>query len=271
MADRVVSLRPGQILSILLTEFGVLVFLLLCYIAGWLRVDRLPAVVAGVMPLIVPWGGALGGVCIGIVGVTAHWSRWGNSPNPPSRQALRWNGWYLARLPLGAAFGTVASLIVVLILGTVGTTDDGKIDVSPIGSATLFVIAFIVGYQQDVFRRLVERVVEVLLGPGSATPDDEGFTTDSALDFGPVAQNTESQKDVRIVNEGRSLLTVARGAIVIEGAGFDVVRVPGKLPGGDAGHITVRFAPVQAQEYKGELIVSIDGVTRKVALSGTGT
>jgi hypothetical protein len=130
-----------------------------------------------------------------------HWGKWGSSGSPVTRQALRWNGWYLIRLPIGAAFGTVAALIVVLLLGSVGGTADGGVDVSPVGGATLFVIAFIVGYHQDIFRRLVERVVEVLLGPGTATPDDEGFSTQATLDFDFVPLNGRAERDLHLTNK----------------------------------------------------------------------
>jgi hypothetical protein len=69
--DWVVRLTPSRILFILLIEFVVLLLLPLCYQFRWLYVDRLPAVIADVMPIVVPWGGALGGVCIGLVGVTS--------------------------------------------------------------------------------------------------------------------------------------------------------------------------------------------------------
>ncbi|HEY5224397.1 MAG TPA: hypothetical protein VIJ18_15285 [Microbacteriaceae bacterium] len=136
------------------------------------------------LPVSVPWGGALGGVCVAIAGVTDHWRSFG--VHPASATSRTWNAWYLARLPMGAAFGTVGALIVVFFLGTVGSTKTGTIDVSISGTAILFVVAFIVGYKQDIFRQLVSRVTEVILGPGDTQPAAVAEATVTA----PAASNT---------------------------------------------------------------------------------
>jgi len=77
----------------------------------------------------------------------------------PSTGAETWNGWLLVRMPLGAALGTVAVLVVVLLLGTLGADAGGGVAVSPTGAATLMVVAFVVGYRQETFRDLVARGV----------------------------------------------------------------------------------------------------------------
>jgi hypothetical protein len=49
---------------------------------------------------------------------------------------------------------------------------DGRPSIPPPdpGAFTYFALAFVVGYQEDVFRRLVRRVTEVILAPGGVTP-----------------------------------------------------------------------------------------------------
>jgi hypothetical protein len=61
-------------------------------------------------------------------------------------------------------------------LGTIGLTDEGSIDITPAGAATLMVIAFLIGYRERTFRLLIERVVDTIFGPGSDT-EASGPTT----------------------------------------------------------------------------------------------
>jgi hypothetical protein len=73
----VARLSSAQLVLIDVAEFAFLIFLLLCRAYGWLWIDRLPAVIGGVMPLVVPWAGALGGLSISIVGVSRNFRKWG--------------------------------------------------------------------------------------------------------------------------------------------------------------------------------------------------
>ncbi|WP_308466358.1 hypothetical protein [Rathayibacter soli] len=186
-ADWVSRIRPSSMLIFLLGEFCVLGLLAVAYMADWWGVrGAISSPIAGVLPVSVPWGGALGGVCTAIAGVTDHWRSFGLQP--ASATSRTWNAWYLVRLPMGAAFGTIGALIVVFFLGTVGSTKSGTIDVSISGTAILFVVAFIVGYKQDIFRQLVSRVTEVILGPGDTQPAAAVQTAASA----PAASNAAS-------------------------------------------------------------------------------
>jgi hypothetical protein len=267
----VVKLGPGALLGIMTGEFLLLVLLLVGYQFNWVRLHKLPTVIGNVLPLIVPWGGALGGICIGLVGVTAHWAKWNQTAdNMPSRQALTWNGWYLVRAPLGAALGTIAALIVVLFLGTVARTNDGTVNVTPVGAATLMVVAFVVGYKQETFRQLLERAVDVILGPGTPTPANDSFTLDAAkLDFGPTAVNGEERKNLGITNQGRRLLVIAKNQITTSGDGFAVTQLPGNLPGGDIGQIEISFRPTKPGTHSGSVTITINAATRIVELTGT--
>ncbi|GGK43895.1 hypothetical protein GCM10010124_40920 [Pilimelia terevasa] len=266
----VVRLSPSALLVITFLEFAFLVALLLGYEFHWWGLHRLPPVAGGVVPLVVPWGGALGGVCIAFVGVTAHWGRWTSAERgTPSRQAVRWNGWYLVRVPLGAALGTVAALMVVLFLGTVAPNDDGAVDITPVGAATLMVVAFVVGYKQETFRKLLERTVEVIVGPGTPVPGGDGFTLEPAtLEF-DAASGVEQRRTVAVTNEGRLPFVVDAGKVQGPGDGFAVTQLPGKILGGDAGTIEVSFRPSQPGRYRGSLTVTVAGSTRTIALAGT--
>jgi hypothetical protein len=272
-------LGPTSLLNVLLIEFLTLVLLLVGYQANWLKLHSLPTVIGGVLPLIVPWGGALGGVCIGLVGVSAHWSKWNTPSGSISRaEAARWNGWYLIRLPLGAALGTIAALIVVLFLGTVGATDNGTINVSPTGAATLMVVAFIVGYQQETFRRMMERVTETLLGPGTPArqPVPKGEATNTfaieplALRFETKA-GMEQVKTAGITNKGRSEIHVGEDQLAASGDGFSV-HGPGPIAAGATGLIRIGFLPgTEEGEHTGSVTVTVGGTTKRIELSGVVT
>jgi hypothetical protein len=79
--------------------------------------------------------------------------------------------------------------MVVLVLGTIGLDKNGEPDVTPVGAATLMVIAFVVGYRQRVFIQLVERVSDTILGPGNreSTTDATFELSPTELTFDPIA------------------------------------------------------------------------------------
>ncbi len=271
MSDWVSSRRPGFILSFLTLEFLALVFAVIAYYLNWWDLHRFPAVLGGVLPLLVPWGGALGGICNAMIGVSRHWIDF--DPDRRSYQARRWNAWYLVQLPIGAAFGTVATLIVVLFLGSIGTTATGDIDITPRGVAVLFVIAFVIGYRQDVFRRLVERVVDVVLVPGTSaeTHDDEGFSlTPTRLDFGKVTVGSVEHNKVVVKNHGRGLIRLPSAAVEVPKGAFKVTGPVGNIAGGATASVLLSFSPTAAEAYKTTLTVTVDGKARTVILTGMG-
>ncbi len=262
------AIKPGVILTLLLLEFALLIALMLVYLDGLLPAAMFPALIGGIVPIAVPWGGALGGVCIALVGVTSHWSEY-HEEN--SRQGVTWNAWYLVRLPLGAALGTVAALIIVLIVGTVGVTPAGTPDLTTTGVATLFLLSFIVGYQQDVFRRLIARTIEVVLGPGTKSTDGPAFSTSASLAFDEVPVNDTKKLQLAIANQADRLLKVPAGATTIDDAAFTVASTPRNIASGESGEISVAFAPTEKKAYEATLSIKIGETERSVVLTGTGT
>jgi len=271
-----VRLSAGQLLAISVIEVALLVFLLLCRAYHWLYVDRLPAVIGGVLPLVVPWAGALGGVSISLVGVSAHMKEWGGKLGDRNAeiddaalgQRMKWNTWHLTRPLLGSVFGTFAALILVFVLGAIGLTDGGDIDLSPAGAATLMVLAFVVGYRERTFRALVERVVDTVLGPGTDPETAPSYDlTPAALDFGEVAIGSHKDLAVKLSNTGSRMLRIAD--VSVSGDGFrKVQRVPNVGPG-DSEDIQVRFAPRSSGAASGTLLVKAGGKESSVTLKGS--
>ena len=144
----------------------------------------------GVVPFVVPWGGALGGVAISLVGIADHQLDW-----EPARYAY----WHLVRPLVGMVFGTVAVLVIILLLDTVKVTQkQGHYTVG--GAAVLAIISFVVGYREATFRSLVTRVVDVILGPGTAGAAGTLALVPALLDFGTVAAGQTPTRTTHLFN-----------------------------------------------------------------------
>lgn len=127
---------------------------------------------AGFIPLIAPWGGALGGVMISLVGAADHFHDWNN----------KWNIWHFARPFLGSISGLMALVIVALVLKVAET--DGTAEASqslsrqPEAMALYFIIGFAVGFRDSVFLELVSRVLKVIFASGAAEKDLSTWNAD---------------------------------------------------------------------------------------------
>jgi hypothetical protein len=256
----------------------VLVVLLLAHFFHWFGIDRLPAVIDGVVPMVVPWAGALGGVSISVVGLANHWPRWGatsvaraEAPRSDLEQRQQFNAWHLTRPWGGAVFGTFGALIVVLVTKSVSSTTSATVDVTPTGAATLATIAFVIGYREKTFRLLVERVVDTILGPGSTNDATALFElTPASLDFEPQDRNTVKDQSVTLKNVGTKSLRPSVPKLTGDAAFSLGTAGIGVLAAGASDKIIVYFSPTEAGKTSvGELSITIDGTTKTVPLKGT--
>ncbi|GAA5021067.1 hypothetical protein GCM10023258_10160 [Terrabacter aeriphilus] len=156
-----------------------------------------------VMPLWVPWAGALGGVTISLVGVVTHTHDW---------KALEYGYWHLARPFLGAVCGSVAVLIVVLVLRSVDPTVNNQAG-TPASIALLSVISFVVGYREETFRTLVKRVVDVILASDTNATVSVALVP-ATLDFGDSAVNQPKVLMLTVVNAGKDTVHLPANAAV---------------------------------------------------------
>jgi hypothetical protein len=133
----------------------------------------------GPLPLSIPWFGALGAVALSLSGVIYHtverdWD---------SNYLL----WHVARPILGAVFATIAYFILAGgVLASGGNPNAATSPAAASGAGTsgtsgavqnLFyiVLAFVIGYREETFRTLIQRVGDVILGPS-----DKGSTAGGA-------------------------------------------------------------------------------------------
>ncbi len=279
------KLQPNQLLALLLLQLGLLVLLFVSWHADWWNLDSLApgGVLGGGFPVIVPWAGAVGGATNAIRGLVANWPKYAED-QPGSKCAahrLRWNTWAFVQPVLGAVFGSIAVLIVTLLLGILGSSN--TLDVSASGQMLLTAVAFIVGYRQKTFHDLVTRSVNVLFGPGDAVLDnDEGGAGTSSIVVEPVkldleaAPQTPTTGKVTLKNMSTSMIPkdqVVLSLINLTPAGttaFNVDPLRANLGSRNKAEVTVRFDPGQAPgPFTATLRLAHGELVRTVALTGT--
>ena len=92
-----------------------LIFLLLLAVGretGFWFLDDLHDPIAGVLPLGVPWFGALGAVTLSLYGVFDHNDHWD----------YKWNYWHIARPLVGIVLAIVAYFIFITLISSTGLT-----------------------------------------------------------------------------------------------------------------------------------------------------
>jgi hypothetical protein len=218
-----------------------------------------------VLPLWVPWAGALGGSFISLVGVTGHTRNW--------RPSLAY--WHLARPVLGAFSGTIGVLIVVLVVKSVTPSTSGTTALydNP-GIATLAVIAFVIGFREATFRALIERVVDVILAPGeTATAAAAGVgTVEKRVDLTAKGQAVE-EKVIHLFNGSSDTLGLTQASIEIspDDQGFEAAPESEEALASLAERkITVKWTPTASPVVNNaELVMTLGGHVVRVPLRGT--
>jgi len=273
--SRLARLGPGAILFWVLAQFATLVALFLMWEADKLNPASFPAVYHDVMPLAVPWFGALGGVANAMYSLTRHWAKWDSiDPKVRGPERARWNGWALLQGLIGSVFGTVSVLIVVLVTGTIAGTESGGLNLSTTGIGLLCAVSFAVGFRQATFQTLIKRTVDILAGPGTGSDEDVSFTVAPAsLTFATTRGKPSEAQEVSVTNLGSSLLVLWGGNVTLtQPTSAFRVTLPGNLASGESGQIRVWFDPGTEKEpsagWEAELSVSVEGMARKVALTG---
>jgi IPT/TIG domain len=111
----------------------------------------------GPVPFLVPWFGAVGAVILSLSGVFDH-------------GAADWDRgycyWHWARPFVGAVASTVSVLIFQSGILAVGGVLPNQASTDTTKNLLYYLIAFIAGYRENVFRDLIRRVADVILTPG---------------------------------------------------------------------------------------------------------
>jgi IPT/TIG domain len=147
---------------VFLVALGVFV---VAYRAHWIEPRK---AFFGPVPFLVPWFGAVGAALLSLTGVFDHRGRdW--------KPAYCY--WHWARPLVGAIVASVSILIfqsgILAVGGQLPTQTTGTSAATNTKNLLYFVIAFVVGYREDIFRQLVKRFADVILTPpadGAAGP-----------------------------------------------------------------------------------------------------
>lgn len=298
---RIASLGPAFFFVLALVYLMVLLLLAVGREAGIWFLDDLHDPIAGVLPLGVPWFGALGAVTLSLYGVFDHNDHW----DP------KWNYWYIARPLVGIILAIIAYFIFITLINSTGltprtsaattststttsTTFEPTTTVNPTtsipgqaggnatGPSTLlvyYVLAFIVGFREDTFRSLIKRAADVLLGPGDSGPPPAGITINpSPVQFENAPTGAIQMATVTVTNSGTGDLkifpanTTARGTDLSDkrhvfSLAANAVEGATISPGANAS-LEIQFRPESAGTYTGTLTISSNAGTHLVDIRG---
>jgi hypothetical protein len=302
---RIASLGPTFFFVLALVYLVVLLLLAVGREAGVWFLDDLHDPIAGVLPLGVPWFGALGAVTLSLYGVFDHNDHW----DP------KWNYWYIARPLVGIILAIIAYFTFITLINSTGltprtsatttstsittttTTFEPSTTASPAtastsvpgqaggnatGPSTLllyYVLAFIVGFREDTFRSLIKRAADVLFGPGDPGPPPAGITiSPSPVEFENVPTGAIQVATVTVTNSGTGDLkifpasTTTRGTDLLDkrhvfSLAANAVEGATISPGANAS-LEVHFRPESAGTYTGTLTISSNAGTNPVDLRG---
>ena len=228
--------RPGTFVVTNFLWVAALLVLVFGMATRWKWLHSIHDPFGGVVPFMVPWAGTLGGVSISLVSVAYH--------------ANNWNGkgfgfWHLMRPVLGLIFGTVAVLMVILILNSVKVTQTSTGHYPPAGVAVLAVISFVVGYREATFRALVMRVVDVILGPGGSPGTASLALVPSVVTFAkPAAGQSSSESTTHLYNASSDTIRVTTASIAISDQTVTVATfAPTDLQPNNAIALTLTWTP----------------------------
>lgn len=262
---------PRHFLLLDVLYVAILAVLLISRQAHWLWIDRIGNPIGGIVPLGVPWFGALGAVTISIYGIVDHSHEW----------QAKWNLWHVVRPVVGAILGTLAFLIFISTIQATGSqpTVVGSASKGPsVQAITYLVIAFVVGFREETFRSLIKKVVDVLLSPGNTTKAPSVSISPSPMAFGLVATNQSRSLPLTVANNGTDALVIQGPqanppGTVLAGSAFELgdnVVEGATINAGTSATLVVKFAPTTVGDQQGALTISCNAGKFPVILSGTG-
>ena len=110
------------------------------------------------VPMSIPWFGAIGAITISLQAVFERRDDWDSA----------YNYWHLARPLIGAVLGIMSFLILSVIVTLAGSTAPSPDAAPTIANMNIYhVLAFIVGYREETFRDLLKRVTDLILRPAA--------------------------------------------------------------------------------------------------------
>jgi IPT/TIG domain len=178
----------------------------------------------GPIPFLVPWFGAVGAVVLSLKGVFDHRGR-------------SWNGeycfWHWSRPLVGGVVGTVSVLILQSgILAVGGTLPNEAQGPATTKNLLYYIVAFVVGYREDVFRELIARLADTLF---STSAEDAAMPVIESVE--PETAPAGRETTVKLVGSGFSganSVKLGGESVVFKGESDTLMEVvvPAEAPGG---------------------------------------
>lgn len=241
---------PGFFFALNLIYLAFLALIVIGRAKNWAWLGFLSELNDGVIPLGIPWSGALGGTVLSLYGVFDHNHEWDS----------RWNYWHVARPVVGAIFGALGFLIFVGLInatvpnnpstattptGSTSTSGTVSVQAEPQRSSTsnipkccdelipYYVLAFLLGFREETVRNLIKRATDLLFGPGipGVTPPPGVAISPSPLEVNDVKVGTAVDRTVMITNIGAGMLFInpkeatPRGLELTQPEGAEVFKV----------------------------------------------
>jgi len=196
---------PGFVLLVEVFYMLVLLAVGLMYFIPSLRTSLLLFLPNSFGPLSVgvPWFGALGAVILSLSGIVDHRKDW-----DPSLIF-----WHFTRPLIGASLAIISVLIFQAGILAVASSPIPSNGGSFPPNLLYYLIAFVVGYRERIFRDLIKRLADIILTPGLVAPP-------------PV---------IRAINPPRGGVT-GNDKVAITGSGF-------------TGTTNVKFGPTSALHF----------------------
>jgi hypothetical protein len=165
-----------------------------------------PYLLNGILPIAIPWFGALGAVTISLEGVFLWNQQW----------EKRFNYWHIGRPIFGAVLGTVAFFLFVVIVSAAGSPPtflDPRSSAPPATAKdfiVFYVVAFLVGYRESTFRDLIKRATDLILKPdqtSAGAAPGVGFKINGAPQTSiTFAAGDPTTKTLQVENSGTAAL-----------------------------------------------------------------
>jgi hypothetical protein len=271
------SLDPAFFFWLGMIDISVLLLMALIYNVHFR--DSRARLFGGILPIAVPWFGALGAVTISLEGVFFWNDRWDR----------KYNYWHIGRPLFGAVLGIVAFFIFVVIGAASGATPkffDGSTTALAKDCVTYYILAFLVGYREQTFRELIKRATDLILKPGTqpnpapAVTLKVGGVMPAQVNFPNVTAGQTSSVTVEVQNSGDApLIGPAITVSPIDptpastfAVANDRVTAAGDLAPGEAKTVDITFAPQTTGSFAGSLTVTATNLAapKTVRLAGQG-
>jgi hypothetical protein len=235
-----------------------------------------PTLVGGILPIAVPWFGALGAVTISLEGVFLFNSQWEH----------KFNYWHIGRPLFGAVLGIVAFFIFIVIVSAAGSAPnflDGRAPSLGKDYIIFYVVAFLVGYREATFRELIKRATDLVLKPGATAATAAALTIKvngkiaPTIDFPQTAAGTTSKLTVEVQNSGTvpvtsptATLTADAGTTTGVFSIVDQVSGKGDLAPSRSRTVEVSFTPPATGTFGATLTIAAANLAAPKTLRVTG-